>query len=291
MEKDKFLHAQWVEAIEYDNKLGFAVKIDGTVIDDEDDLMREFAVLYPYFKKSFLPENIAENEGSIYALAWTTTPWTLPANGFLAVGKTIKYAMVYDTHSKEYYILAEGLLKKFYKNPEEYQLIRIFKGEELEGLKYQPLFNYINESAIPQEYKDEYFQIMTADFVSTEDGTGIVHIAPSFGQEDFEAVASKLLPRDKSREWLFLPVNDYGEYTDLVPNWKGVNVFEGNKEVIKQLKTENKLVLQQSYNHSYPHCRRCHTPLISKAMDSWFIKEPSLKPHTLEQGEKIGFVP
>lgn len=288
MEKDNFLHAQWVEAIEYDNKLGFAVKIDETIIDDEDDLMREFWILYPYFKKNFIPEN--ENP-KIYTLAWTTTPWTLPANAFLATGANIKYAMVFDKSSNEYYILAEWLLNKFYKNPEEYQLIRIFKGEELQGMYYKPLFNYINESSIPQEYKDKYFQIMTADFVSTEDGTGIVHIAPSFGQDDFEAVASKILPRDKSREWLFLPVGDYGEYTDLIPNRKGMSVFEANKEVIKHIKEENKLILQQSYNHSYPHCWRCHTPLISKAMDSWFIKEPSLKPHTLEQAEKIGFVP
>ncbi|MBU0626606.1 class I tRNA ligase family protein [Patescibacteria group bacterium] len=113
-------------------------------------------------------------------LAWTTTPWTLPSNMFLAVGKHIKYVMVFDPTSKEYYVMAENLLKQYYRNPEEYILVNVFKGEYLENFNYEPLFPYIKQSKIADKYKKEFFRLITADFVSTEDGTGIVHIAPSF---------------------------------------------------------------------------------------------------------------
>lgn len=158
------------------------------------------------------------------------------------------------------------------------------------GLKYQPLFPHINNSKINQKYKDQFFKIIPGEFVSTEDGTGIVHIAPAFGVDDFNAVA-QFLPREDSKNRLFLPVNDYGEFTDEVPEWKGIRVYDANKDVIQRLKEEGKLIGQKSYEHSYPHCRRCDTPLISKALTSRFIKEPSLTPLTVPNAEKIGFVP
>jgi len=96
---------------------------------------------------------------------------------------------------------------------------------------------------------------------------------------------------DDSKNRLFLPVNDYGEFTDEVPERKGIRVYDANKDVIQKLKEEGKLIGQRSYEHSYPHCRRCDTPLISKALTSWFIKEPSLTPLTVPHAEAIGFVP
>ena len=158
------------------------------------------------------------------------------------------------------------------------------------GLKYEPLFQYINKSKIASTYKEQFFKIITGEFVSTEDGTGIVHIAPAFGVEDYNAVA-QFLPRDDSKNWLFLPVNDYGEFTDEVPEWKETRVYDANKDIIQRLKEEGKLIGQRSYEHSYPHCRRCDTPLISKALTSRFIKEPSLTPITVPHAEEIGFVP
>jgi len=160
----------------------------------------------------------------------------------------------------------------------------------LEGITYEPLFPYIHQSNIAQEYKDQFFKIIAGEFVSTEDGTGIVHIAPGFGMEDFDAVA-QFLPRDDSKNWLFMPVNEYGEFTDEVPDYKGQSVFDVNKEVITRLKNEKKLIGQKSYSHSYPHCRRCETPLISRALTSWFIKEPELTNITVPNAAKINFVP
>lgn len=99
------------------------------------------------------------------------------------------------------------------------------------------------------------------------------------------------MPREFAKDRLFLPVNDYGEFTDEVPERKGMRVYDANKDIIQRLKEEGKLIGQRSYEHSYPHCRRCDTPLISKALTSWFIKEPSLTPLTVPNAEKIGFVP
>lgn len=219
-------------------------------------------------------------------LAWTTTPWTLPSNMFLAVGNHIRYLIVFDKTSKEYYVIAENLMKQYYKNPDEYILINIIQGETLVGRTYEPLFQHINKSKIAESYKKQFFTIIAGDFVSTEDGTGIVHIAPAFGMEDFNAVA-QFLPREDSKNRLFLPVNEYGEFTDEVPEWKGIRVYDANKDVIQRLKEEKKLIGQRSYEHSYPHCRRCDTPLISKALTSRFIKEPSLTPITVPHAEKI----
>jgi isoleucyl-tRNA synthetase len=158
------------------------------------------------------------------------------------------------------------------------------------GLKYEPLFQHINKSKIDKKYKEQFFKIIAGEFVSTEDGTGIVHIAPAFGMEDFNVVA-QFLPRDDSKNWLFLPVNDYGEFTEEVPERRGTRVYDANKDIIQRLKEEGKLIGQRSYEHSYPHCRRCDTALISKALTSRFIKEPSLTPITVPHAEEIGFVP
>lgn len=286
MEPEK--HAQLIRAeiIDSDNSLGFAVRVDETVIDDDHEIIDQFYDLYMYHKE--ITNKI--EDGPVSVLAWTTTPWTLPSNMFAAVGKHIHYVMVFDPSAKEYFIMAENLLKQYYREANEYVLVDIFKGEDLVGLKYEPLFQYINKSKIDQKYKDQFFKIIAGEFVSTEDGTGIVHIAPSFGVEDFDAVA-KFLPREEAKKWLFLPINEYGEFTEEVPEWKGMRVYDANKDVIQRLKDEKKLIGQRSYNHSYPHCRRCDTPLVSKAVTSWFIKEPELQPLTVPHAKEIGFVP
>ena len=164
------------------------------------------------------------------------------------------------------------------------------KGKELAGLFYTPLFDYITKSDIPEEFKNQFFQVLNADYVSTEDGTGIVHIAPTFGEEDFKAVLQKL-PANKSLERLFIAVNEFGEFDEKVPDYQGEFVFDVNKKVIERLKQERKLIKNESITHSYPHCRRCKTPLINKAMSSRFIKEQEMNANTRAEGEKINFVP
>lgn len=291
-EDNKHTELKYVEILDNDNHLWFSIKIDNIILDDTYELIDRFLSFHtihnvlPYIKE----HNKDMENADVNVLAWTTTPRTLPSNMFLAVGKHIHYMMVFDTTVKEYYIIAENLIKHYYKNTDEYILINIIQGEDLVGLSYEPLFQYINNSKIDKKYKEQFFKIISGEFVSTEEGTGIVHIAPAFGMEDYNAVA-EFLPRDDSKNWLFLPVNDYGEFTDEVPEWKGIRVYDANKDIIQRLKEEKKLIGQKSYEHSYPHCRRCDTPLISKALTSRFIKEQELTDITVPNAEKIWFVP
>ncbi len=291
-EKNKHTKIEYIEMIDSDNGLWFWLKIQDIIIEDREDLLSSFVPFHTI--KNVLPytQNFWDEmaKADVNILAWTTTPRTLPSNMFLAVWKDIKYYMVYDKNAKEYYVIAENLIKQYYKDSNEYILINILKGENLKWIKYQPLFPYINQSDINQRYKDQFFQVITWEFVSTEDGTWVVHMAPWFGQEDFEAVAT-ILPREDSKNWLFMPVNDFWEFTEQVDDYKWESVFDVNKKVITRLKEEKKLIGQRSYSHSYPHCRRCETPLISKAITSRFIKEQELTKITVPNAEKIWFVP
>ena len=287
MEPEKLPQMIRAEIIPSDNKLGFAVKIENTIVDDDFEIMNQFYDLYLYHNRIF---EKTSSDAPMSVLAWTTTPRTLPSNMFLAIGKHIRYAIVYDLPAKEYFVIAENLLKQYYRNTEEYILINIIQGEAMLRLKYEPLFQHINKSKIDKKYTEQFFKIIAGEFVSTEDGTGIVHIAPAFGMDDYNAVA-QFLPRDDSKNWLFLPVNDYGEFTDEVPERKGIRVYDANKDIIQRLKEEKKLIGQKSYEHSYPHCRRCDTPLISKALTSRFIKEQELTKITVPHAEEIGFIP
>ena len=209
---------------------------------------------------------------------------------FLAVGPKISYSLIYDFDSKEYYLLGSELLKKYYKNSESYQIIDEPLWSELEGLTFEPLFPYVSNAPIADEYKEKFFQVVCADYVTTADGTGIVHIAPTFWADDFDAV-TKILPADKALERMFMPVNEYGEYNELVNDYEGQSVLTVNDTIIERLKSEGKLVKKESITHSYPHCWRCGTPLISKEMSSRFIKEKEMNAQTLEDAKKINFVP
>ena len=288
-EPEKHKDIQWVTEELYENSLGFAININGTIINDERELLHDFIDFY-LFKKVLNPQEKGLIEGKFNFLAWTTTPWTLPSNMFLTIGENIDYVTVYDQKSQEYYVLAEALLKKYYKSAEEYIFIYKQKGKELKNLTYQPLFDYIKKSNIADEYKNQFFQILTWEFVSTEDGTGIVHTAPSFGEDDFNVVAN-LLGGESSKEWLFMPVDEYGCFTSEVPDYQGMKVMESNKPITEHLKANQKIVKTESLVHSYPHCRRCKTPLIYKAMSSRFIKEKEMNAQTASQAGEIKFIP
>jgi len=283
----------WIKKISSSNNLWFALQLEDNIIDDPQEIMNDFHDLFLYYQDvhSYMKEAIQDpEECPIHVLARTTTPWTLPSNMYLAVGKFIKYIQIFDKNEKEYFVLWEELLFKYYKNPEEYIIIRIFNWEYMEGLNYTPIFDYISKSDIDQQYQKEMFKIIVADFVSTETGTGIVHQAPAFGEDDFNAVA-QILPREKSLDRLFLPVDEYGEFNDQVLDYKWIRVYDTNKQIIKRLKDENKLIAQSTISHSYPHCRRCDTPLIYKAIDSRFIKEQEIAKNSIANMEDINFVP
>jgi isoleucyl-tRNA synthetase len=131
-------------------------------------------------------------EASVSILPWTTTPWTLPANMFAAVHRDIDYIQLFDKSSKEYYVLAEACLSKYYKTANDYIEVGVFKGTELIGMSYSPLYSYYHDAAFDDSYKAQVHTILHADFVTTESGTGIVHEAPAFGADDYDLVASHL---------------------------------------------------------------------------------------------------
>ncbi len=157
MEPEKLPQMVRAEIIDSDNALGFAVKIENTIIDDAFEIMNQFYDLYLYHHRIF--EKVAP-EAQMSILARTTTPRTLPSNMFLAVGKHIRYATVYDPGAKEYFVLAENLLKQYYRKPEEYILVNTIQGESMIGLKYGPLFEHISKSKIDKKYKDQFFTII-----------------------------------------------------------------------------------------------------------------------------------
>jgi isoleucyl-tRNA synthetase len=216
------------------------------------------------------------NDPSTKLLVWTTTPWTLPSNVACAVGPTIDYLKVKDGDST--YIIAKDRIGAYYKDASQYTVIEELKGSDLQGLRYLPLFDYFAKTS------EKFFTIACADFVSTEDGTGIVHIAPAFGEDDF-AVGQKLsLP-------IVCPVDEEGKFTAEVPEYAGRLVFEADGDIVKRIKTMGRLVHRSTLEHRYPHCYRCDSALIYKAITTWFMKIEPLKQNMLANNQAIHWVP
>lgn len=274
-----------------ENKFWFQVNIDGNIIDDEQELTKSFVDIVRV-ENTFKQNSQTLGNKKISFLARTTTPRTLPSNMFLTVGKDISYAIIFDHQADEYFILAQDLIKNYFKVKEEYTIVYLLNGKELLWLNYQPLFPYIKNAPFAVDHQADFFKVLWWDFVSTTDGTGIVHTAPAFGEDDF-SVSAQHLGKDTASQWLFIPIDDYGQFTSLVPDYEGQKVLDTNKEIIQRLKNENKIVKQEQISHSYPHCRRCDSPLIYKAMTSRFVKEQDMKSqfNTLTEAEKIHFVP
>ena len=218
-----------------------------------------------------------KGEPGTYLLAWTTTPWTLPSNLALAVGPDIRYARVEEPEGV--YYLAESRVPAYYRDASAYRSIRYVQGSELVGLEYEPLFPYFaGESARGA------FRVMAADFVSTEDGTGIVHIAPGFGEDDYQ------LGR-KAGLTAVCPVDAEGRFTPAVPDYEGRHVKETDADIMARLKRERKLVHRAEITHSYPHCWRCDTPLIYRAISTWFVRVESLKERLIRANAEIHWMP
>ncbi|MBT3272279.1 MAG: isoleucine--tRNA ligase, partial [Spirochaetales bacterium] len=214
---------------------------------------------------------------STYFLAWTTTPWTLPSNLALALGEDIDYVKVKD--GSEYYILAEERLEHYYDDPSGYEIVEERKGADLKDIFYEPLFPYFSELS-----EQKAFRTFIADYVTTEDGTGIVHIAPGFGEEDYNLLKGTGIST-------VVPIDEEGNFTDEVPDFSGQFVKDADKGIIRRLKEENKLIRRENYLHSYPHCWRCSSPLIYRAISSWFVNTQKIKSNMLEANEKISWIP
>ncbi len=219
----------------------------------------------------------AAGEDSTYFLAWTTTPWTLPSNLALTVGEDIDYVLAQD--GEERYILAKERLSAYYKDESEYTVVREMKGGELEGWEYEPLFPYF-----PEEKENGAFRVFTADYVSTEDGTGIVHTAPGFGEDDYTTLKDSEIS-------VVCPLDAEGRFTEEVTDFAGMFVKEADKEIIKMLKARGDLVKRDNYLHAYPHCWRCSSPLIYRAISSWFVDIGKVKSKMLDANDRVYWVP
>jgi isoleucyl-tRNA synthetase len=213
---------------------------------------------------------------AVKLLVWTTTPWTLPSNVACAVGPNITYLKIKDGDS--IYIVAKDRIGAYYKDPSLYSVVEEVSGDKLEGLRYVPLFDYF------ANVSDKFFTITCADFVSTEDGTGVVHIAPAFGEDDFGVGKNLGLP-------IVCPVDDEGKFTAEVPEYAGKLVFDADADIIKRLKANGKLVHRGTLLHRYPHCYRCDSALIYKAITTWFMKIEPLKKNMLDNNQVIHWVP
>ena len=217
------------------------------------------------------------SEGNIYALAWTTTPWTLPSNLALTVNPKLTYAYVKDKDDGNTYLLAKDLIKKFYKSKDEYEITKEIKGKELENQKYEPLFPYFKDN--PNSFK-----FILGNFVTAEEGTGIVHTAPAFGEDDNAICREYKIP-------MVQPVDDNGKFTKEIKEYKGQLVHDTNEQIVIDLKKANKAISSRKEEHEYPFCYRCDTKLIYRALPAWFVDIQKIKDKLLKLNLKINWFP
>ncbi len=220
------------------------------------------------------------DKDNTYFLAWTTTPWTLPANVLLAVNKNIEYVKVKSNN--EYYIVAKNRVEYIFENI-EYEIINNIKIDLIIGQRYEPLFDI--SKTIKPEHIDKGWYVTEADFVTSDEGTGIVHIAPAFGEEDM--VLGKTLNTPNIRH-----VNIEGEFGEYpLMEWAGKQARDLGEKILEQLKKDNTFFRSIKITHSYPHCWRCDTPLLNYSMDSWFLDVGNIKKDTVKNNELINWTP
>jgi isoleucyl-tRNA synthetase len=246
-------------------------------------------------------ESIAPDLGdqaALYLTAWTTTPWTLPENLALCVGKEISYAVVEELEGGDHLVFAEARLAAYDKSlakalsgnleesekigqqGEKYRLVRLVSGADLVGLRYEPVFPYYADDASRQGR----FVILEDGFVTTEDGTGIVHIAPAYGEDDFRICRRAGID-------LVDPLDAEARFLEPVSDYVGLFCKDADKPIIKKLKEDGKLVHQSTLLHSYPFCERTDTPLIYRAIEAWYVKVEDLREDLASINEEITWVP
>jgi len=246
-----------------------ALSVSDTRMDDATRMKQDRAITVKF--------RVIGKENTFF-LAWTTTPWTLPSNLSLAVGPEVPY--VFGQKGDETYIFAKSALGRYKKELDGTTIVRELKGSELvaERLRYEPLFPYFSGQS------PNYFQVLSADFVGTEDGTGIVHLAPAFGEDDYWTCRrAEITP--------VCPVDEQGAFTAEVTDFAGRNVHEANADVIRHLKNLGLVIKDETIEHNYPHCWRCRTALIYKALDAWYLNVEKLKDRLTECNQEIEWYP
>ena len=210
-----------------------------------------------------------------YFLAWTTTPWTLPSNVALSVNPDLDYVKVFDKTDDCYYYMAKSLCESLMEG-HDYEIVENLKGSDMEYMKYEQLLPYVNVD------EDHAFIVTLADYVSAEDGTGIVHSAPAFGEDDYQ------IGRKYDLDFV-QPVDLEGNFTETP--WKGRFIFDTNEDIWHHLANEGKVFKKQTVEHNYPHCWRCHTPLVYYAKPSWYIEMSKFSEKMVENNNKVNWFP
>lgn len=214
-----------------------------------------------------------------YFLAWTTTPWTLPSNLALCVGPEIEYVKIHSKKHDAKYILGKGRLKAYFSKAKDYEILETYTGKDLENKQYVPLFDYFLENK-----EKGAFRVLVGDHVTVENGTGIVHTAPAFGEEDF-VVCSKYNIEP------VMPIDDDGLFIEPVTEFLGEHVKAADKKIIKHLKDKKLLFKQDTIEHSVPFCWRSDTPLIYRAVSTWFVRVEKIKDKIIKNNKKTNWVP
>ena len=262
-EKDRVMPYSWKAETPLSN---FETRLDDSYRERKDPAVT--------VKFQILNSNLDLNEET-YLLAWTTTPWTLPSNLACAVGEDIDYCLI--SLNEENYIIANSVLQNYEKELDGHKILKQLKGSDLVGIIYKPLFPYFSSN-------ENSFRVLGAEFVNTEEGTGIVHMAPGFGEDDQLVCESNGIK-------LVCPVDDQGKFTKEVPDYEGLVVFDANEKIISELKEKNLVIKKESYLHNYPHSWRTDEPLIYKSVNSWYVNVSSFKNRMVELNQQINWVP
>jgi isoleucyl-tRNA synthetase len=225
----------------------------------------------------------AKGEGSVvYFLIWTTTPWTLPSNLAICAGAKIDYVAVRDVtdQARPIYVMAKARLPFIFKKEEMYEVVWEGKGDALKGCEYEPLFPYFADKK-----SEGAFRVTNDDYVTTDDGVGLVHIAPAYGEDDFRVC------KESGMTAFVDPLDDACAFTEAIPEFKGRFCKDCDKDIIKLLKTEGKLVHQATIVHSYPFCDRTDTPLIYRAIDAWYVRVEDLHDRLVKNNAPVHWTP
>jgi isoleucyl-tRNA synthetase len=217
-------------------------------------------------------------EPNAYLLIWTTTPWTLISNLAVIVGPKLHYVKIKAKDGKIYYI-AESRLRAYFKEEEDFEILERLEGKDLVGKEYEPIFPYFADRK-----KEGAFRVLSDNFVTTEDGTGLVHAAPAFGEVDFFVCS-----REKIE--IVCPVDPNGRFTSEIPEYENLLVKDADKPIIKRLKEEGKVFTHATIRHRYPYCWRSDTPLIYKAVETYFVSVESIKDKMVEVNKEIHWTP
>ena len=257
----------------------FEIRLDDAMRPRQDPALTvAFALTAPDAAVLSQAAGLAGPDTPVVLLAWTTTPWTLPANQALAVGEDIAYDLV--ELNGVVHVIGSDVRDNYERELGEGTLVGAVTGEALVGLRYVPLFDYFASEA------DERgaFRVLTADFVDTTDGTGIVHIAPGHGEDD------QRLGTEAGLE-MISPVDEKGRYTAEVTDWAGTNVLDANPLIIAALKERGVVLRQETYDHNYPHCWRTDTPIIYRAVSSWFVEVTAIRDRLVDLNQQISWIP